>query len=335
MKRDYTLDVMRVVAMFMIVLMHSPIPGVGTPGVVLSTLSYLTAPGIGLFLMISGALLLDNNLQQSDFLKRRFSKVLWPTLVWTAIYMVVKYIKEPMSGSELLRTIVNIPFAPQGHGVLWFMYALSGLYLLTPILSKWLKTATRREIEFYLLLWGVTLLYPYLKLILDINTAPTGILYYFTGYCGYFLLGYYLRRYVTVCHIGIKTIVACFVAIAMCVLLVFAAKMYNTEVKIGELFWYLSMPVAIMSTAYFLILSRVKAPASGSRELIARLSALSFGVYLCHILVMRSGLWNIAIIHDCGPLLHIPVVVLLTCAISWALSYAIFKLPFSKYIIGV
>ena len=84
MKRDYTLDVIRVAAMFMIVLMHSPIPGVGTPGVVLSTLSYLTAPGIGLCLMISGALLLDNNLQQSDFLKRRFSKVLWPTLVWTA-----------------------------------------------------------------------------------------------------------------------------------------------------------------------------------------------------------------------------------------------------------
>ena len=248
--------------------------------------------------------------------------------------MVVKYIKEPMSGTELLRAIVNIPFAPQGHGVLWFMYALSGLYLLTPILSKWLKTATRREIEFYLLLWGVTLLYPYLKLILDINTAPAGILYYFTGYSGYFLLGYYLKHYVIVHRIGTRKIVACFVSIMMCVLLVFAAKMFNPEVKIGELFWYLSMPVAIMSTAYFLILSRVKVP-GGGRGLIVRLSALSFGVYLCHILVMRSGLWNISIIHDCGPILHIPAVALLTCAISWALSYAIFKLPFSKYIIGV
>ena len=60
-KRDYKLDLLRVIAILLIVLMHSPMPG-SAPGFVLSGISYLTAPGIGLFFMISGALLLGNNL---------------------------------------------------------------------------------------------------------------------------------------------------------------------------------------------------------------------------------------------------------------------------------
>jgi peptidoglycan/LPS O-acetylase OafA/YrhL len=41
--RDVKLDVLRVLACVMIVLMHSPMPGLNTPGAVLSGLSYLTA----------------------------------------------------------------------------------------------------------------------------------------------------------------------------------------------------------------------------------------------------------------------------------------------------
>jgi len=51
MKRDYSFDVIRIIAM-MLIIMHSPTPGLGTPGIILSTISFLTAPGIGLFFMI-------------------------------------------------------------------------------------------------------------------------------------------------------------------------------------------------------------------------------------------------------------------------------------------
>ncbi len=51
--RNATLDLLRVIAMMMIVLMHSPMPG-SASGLVLAGLSYVTAPGIGLFFMVSG-----------------------------------------------------------------------------------------------------------------------------------------------------------------------------------------------------------------------------------------------------------------------------------------
>ena len=58
----------------MIILMHSPMPD-SAPGYVLSCLSYLTAPGIGLFFMISGALLLGTELPMGVFLKKDSQKL--------------------------------------------------------------------------------------------------------------------------------------------------------------------------------------------------------------------------------------------------------------------
>ena len=57
-QRDLSLDLMRVMACCMVVLMHSPIPSANANGLLLSSLSYVTTPCIGLFFMVSGALLL-------------------------------------------------------------------------------------------------------------------------------------------------------------------------------------------------------------------------------------------------------------------------------------
>lgn len=57
-QRDISLDLLRIIACAMVVLMHSPIPAENANGLLLSSLSYFTAPCIGLFFMVSGALLL-------------------------------------------------------------------------------------------------------------------------------------------------------------------------------------------------------------------------------------------------------------------------------------
>lgn len=57
-QRDLSLDLLRIVACVMVVMMHSPIPSDNSDGIILSSLSYFTAPCIGLFFMDSGALFL-------------------------------------------------------------------------------------------------------------------------------------------------------------------------------------------------------------------------------------------------------------------------------------
>lgn len=158
--RNSAYDLMRVIACLMIICMHAPMPAPNAMPLLLNASGYFMAPGLCLFFVLSGALLLPTTLSAGAFLRKRLTKILWPTLSFTAIYLAIKY----LNGEQIrwLSTIASIPFSAQGHGVLWFMYTLAGLYLLTPIISPWLAKASRRELQFYLLLWAITLCYPLL-----------------------------------------------------------------------------------------------------------------------------------------------------------------------------
>ena len=67
----------------------------------------------------------------------------------------------------------------------------------------------------------------------------------------------------------------------------------------------------------------------------AQISNLSFGIYLLHIFVMRTLLWNWRVIQNINNYyLQTVVVVILTFIGSLAISYGIAKLPLAQYIIG-
>lgn len=249
--RNATYDLMRVVACLMIICMHAPMPAPNAIPLLLNATGYFMAPGLCLFFVLSGALLLPTTLSARAFLRKRLAKILWPTLSFTAIYLALKY----FSGEQVdwLAAIASIPFSTQGHGVLWFMYTLAGLYLLTPIISPWLAKASRRELEFYLLLWAITLCYPLLQLIINIDTTVTGPLYYFTGYAGYFLLGHYLHKYpdaLPLKHLALPTAIAVIAPIA--------CKLGHIQVDFYSIFWYLSIFVAILTATLFRALNRCK-----------------------------------------------------------------------------
>ena len=290
MKRQLYLDVIRIMACVMIVAMHAPIPDTGLGSMVLSSDSLLTAPGIGLFIMVSGALLLPVRLTTRDFLRRRLGKVVWPTVVWTLIYWLAAPYTDVVSRGDGLRSFLSIPFSAQFNGVLWFMYMLIGLYLLAPILSAWLQKASRREVEFYLGLWAVTMCYPMVREYVMVNESKTGVLYYFGGYAGYFLLGYYLRRYADRLSWlwGVLLLMLPWTLAVYC-------KMANNQVDFYDLFWYLSILTAMGSVAWFTILRRAVPEynaASGMHRMVVLISNCCFGVYLSHILVMRRLLWH-------------------------------------------
>lgn len=244
--RNFQLDLLRVIACIMVVAMHSPIPP-KTPsaldGVFLSSLSYLSAPCIGLFFMVSGALLLPVRDPYNIFLTRRFTKIIFPTLVWTLIYIVANVLKCG-ADSFSIRSILSIPFSSQGTSVLWFMYTLSGLYLLAPVISPWIERASEKEMRFYILLWGISLCYPILRLMLKINESETGMLYYFSGYLGYFVLGYYFKSYWPGLPSRKYVYMASICAISLITPVIL--RLWGVKIQFYSLFWYLSIFVAIM-----------------------------------------------------------------------------------------
>ena len=268
----------------MVVLMHSPRPSENANGLFLSIISYGASPCIGLFFMLSGALLLPVKECTSIFLRKRLTKVLFPTLLWTLFYIGCNQYKG--DSSPLWKELLSIPFSPQWTGVLWFMYVLIGLYLVAPIISKWLAQVSQKELRNYLLLWIVTMCYPLLNLFLEIKQDETGMLYYFSGYIGYFVLGYYINGYVESVRMSLLiplTIIAIIVPVI--------CKLKAWEVDFYSLFWYLSIFVVILCVMWFKLLLKLNGLLERSslyRNIIRSVSNLSFGIYLVHIFIIHS-----------------------------------------------
>ena len=329
-KRILYLDLIRIFACFMIIAMHAPIPNTGLDNYVLSVDSYLTAPGIGLFIMVSGALLLTVNRPTFFFLRKRLKKIIIPTLFWTFFYMMLLGFSR---GWELieLRRVLSVPFSYQFCDALWFVYMLTGLYFFAPILSPWLKQIGRREFKFYLVIWAITMCFPFIRNYIDTDEDYRGMFYYFSGYIGYFLLGYYLRLYLSVASIWkvlLLLLVPLFFATAM--------KIMEIEVSFYEMFWYLSIPVVMMCVAWFLLIKRLDMTYNETSKLhrfIALVSNCCFGIYLIHIFIMRSIIWHWTWLYSLG-IMQIVIVTFLTFIGGLALTWLISYLPRAEYIIG-
>lgn len=327
-QRILHLDILRVLACIMVIMMHAPMSSDSANGIFTVTWTYITMPCIGLFFAVSGALLLPSPISTSDWLKRRLNKVVWPTIIWTLLYIAVNAITKDLAVSEIFRAICSIPFSAQGHGILWFMYALIALYIVAPIISPWVEKVDEKTLRIYIFFWLITLCYPYLKLVVDTNESTTGILYYCSGYVGYFLLGYYLHHY------GYKikmwwTIVAFCLAIAAPV----AVKLLHIE-NAPSFFEYLNIFVTMMLPFWWKSAEFVEKRIVHTKSL-EMISNLSFGIYLIHIFILRTVLqhWSV-ILNMSNYYIQTIVCVILTFCLSMGISYLISKLPFGDYIIG-
>lgn len=326
-ERIVYLDVVRVLACMMVIVQHSPMVDV-VSSVLLSASGFLTYPCCPLFFMVSGALLLPmESCSPEVFVRKRLSKVLCPTLVWTLLYFGQKIVK---GDAVSLTNVLSIPFSAQGSDILWFMYVIVGLYLITPIISPWLRGVSRKEIELFLLLWGVTLLYSHIEGFLQIAAGYNNMLYYFGGYLGYFVLGYYLHHYIKVG--GVKSSIVSLMLLVP-IVLYGMLKFLGVEFTFSA---YTSILTASMATAWFLLIRIVCNKCTFSAEkssYLVTISNLSFGIYLMHIMVMGVA-WSICIWLGLISLLQIIVTSVFTFTLSCFFSLIISRMPYSQYIIG-
>lgn len=299
-ERDYTLDAMRIIACVMVILMHSPMPNSGMSGTLAVSTTMLTMPCIGLFFMVSGHLLFPVRMPLLVFLQKRLHKVVWPTVAFSLFYIIINAVADDGFNTEALtHQVFSIPFSTQGHGILWFMYVMIGLYLIAPIISPFLESASRQELQLLLILWGVTLLWPYLQMVVSVNCGIDSMLHYYCGYAGYFVGGYYLKRFPVKVH---PLMLVLLVAVPFGLFLCF--KMAGLETSFTTTFSYLSLPIVLMTFACYQMVIQYISVAKASRfikHLITDFSNCSFGIYLIHIFIMRRVIWELGFIKDTPP----------------------------------
>lgn len=330
-KRILYLDIIRIIACVMVIVQHSPMPDLGTNSILLSSTSFLTYPCIGLFFMVSGSLLLPVRQSSVDFYKKRVTKIVFPTIIWMFIYLLIGFILHQFDIEFLFKRILLIPLMPVGVPVFWFIYVLIGLYLFAPIISPWLLTASKKELKFFLILWGCSLFIPIFNGYVDITYGYYSILCYFGGYLGYFIFGYYLH------HFKVKLpYVYSILLILIPILLYTFCKHIGMKYNLHT-YYYLSLFSASMTAGWFTLLKSLFENCKIDdifNKYIISFSNACFGIYLVHIFVMRNILWKIDFISSYGGFNQILTTSFLTLLFSYLLVYFLSKLPYSKFLIG-
>ena len=329
-------------ACLMVICMHAPmapqmegeVPAMIRVFMVYS--SYWTIPCVCLFFAVSGALLLPSQIQPDEswrWLKKRLKKVVIPTIVWTLFYLTVNVLTTEESVADVVRQVCSIPFSRQGHGILWFMYTLIGLYLVTPVISPWIQNCGKRTLQIYLGLWAVTLCYPILTSFVEINETPYGILYYLSGFLGYYVLGYYLHTY------GLKGKTIWWMILLACLmpLRILYKVFLDGRFDFGdEILSYLGIVCLLMLLCWWKMCKAVSPFVENHQTIVSAItlvSNLSFGIYLMHAFVMLDCIQKLTCMITNY---YLQTVTTIGCTVTATIivSYIISLLPFGDYVIG-
>lgn len=318
------IDALRITACVTVVFAHCCDPfvaqfdanrGMFLTGVLLGS---LTRPCVPLFVMMTAVLLLpikqDTNYR--EFCRKRIGRLLTPLFFWSIAlpllaFCYFTYINPDTANlqlsadeytvSNLITRLYTFIFNFNFDTIpLWYLYMLIGLYLIMPIINAWLVNAERKEIKQLLRIWGVTLLLPYIKMVAPAlgykgNYGHMGILgecdwnvygtfYYVSGFIGYMILAYYLKKYPLqwswkkMAAICIPMFLVGYAITSIGYII--TNSHYPGNYAYLEILWYFTgINVFMMTFPVFVVIQKINAK---PRRWMQKAASLTFGVYLCH-----------------------------------------------------
>lgn len=362
-------DVLRFVAMFMVIGVHCTDPFNISPAARLNPdynfwgtiYGSILRPCVPLFVMLTGMLLLPIKQEAGAFYKKRIPRILFPFLIWSVLYdlfpwftgvigcdpsVITKFfVYAGENPSQLFgdsfKNVLMIPFnfTPMCTHM-WYIYLLIGLYLFMPIFSAWIQNATDKQKRMYLYLWGLTLFLPYLheyvaKYILGACpwNGSFDMLYYFAGFNGYLLLGHYLSKGNSWSLAKTALISALLFGVGYAITYTGFGQMVadpaSTEEQIELFFLYGTPNVVLMTIAVFLLLQKVKLKNPFLINVFTNLTKCGFGIYMVHYFLVGPSFMIVDLLQVAIPL-QVPVATTLTFAFAWAITAFIYKLVPSK-----
>ena len=138
--RESRYDLIRGIAIIFIVCIHSMgmLSGAMPVGwsplrVEYAFLRSIICPGVHLFILLSGALLLGKEEPIWVFYRKRLRRIMIPFLIWSlVVYILIGLTTEgfPWGIGDFFRKLATNGI----HGTYWFIYMILGLYLITPLL---------------------------------------------------------------------------------------------------------------------------------------------------------------------------------------------------------
>lgn len=329
------LNLIKLVACIMVIIVHASainISNISSPAWGISNfLNSLSRICVPLFFMISGSLLIRNDISLFTFFKKRYSRIFPPLIFWSALY----YLYPLFYGNEQARTIMSLLSSPISVHF-WYLYAIIGIYLLIPILCRIYFNSTFQERILLVTVWfiGVSIL-PMLNStgITTISPSLYG-LNSISGYIGYIFIGKVLFDYNS--KSSIPMVIGC-VGFILSTYLTWLLTVNYTAMsgKFNGMFYsYLSPFVVISATCLFFIILNFKIESKLFIKILKSFSTCALGIYCLQSMMINEVAYkfNIRATHNPGEL-WIPAVVIVTFLLCFASCFIISKIPYLKKIV--
>lgn len=295
-KRMVHYDLLRIVAAFSVVMLHSAgqkwyvLPVAGREWQIADAWDALFRFGVPIFVMISGAIFLNRDMGIRKLYLHNILRLLVIYWVWSGIYGLYDCRNYDWKAAGW-RVVVKEMLSGRYH--LWFLPMIVAIYMLVPVLRSWVKNAERKNLEYFLMLFlilkigmstvsalSAAYLVEYAVSLLDAMEIGMAC-----SYIGYFVFGYYIAHY----GIPRKWHKAIYIGTIPCAALNILLDRYLSiragEPK-GQIYDSYGLFTFVIVTALFLFFTDVMGKVSYSglaARIIRELSGATLGVYVMHI----------------------------------------------------
>ena len=247
---------------------------------------------VPLFLMITGATLLGyrEKYDTKTYFRKRLLKILVPFAAWMTIMLCWHiFIVKDISASGLSAAgFINLITTSKENSIYYYLFVILGLYITIPLFSPLTKKRYRK-----VLWYGVIAFIIFNTLIPDLAKL-FGVIYnndlsiQIGNYVPYLFLGYLLsteklsrNKRIALYSAGIATLLYRF-------LMVYFMSLNSGYLK-RTILGYSSFHAIIYASAIFVFIKNLPFQnlPGHTKSILAKLAGCSFGIYLCHMLVMH------------------------------------------------
>lgn len=328
------IEIIRIIACFMVIINH-------TIGFILTNNTFINSTfycicfslckiGVPLFLMITGALILD---KQYDY-RKVFKCILKVFLPVIGLSLILTIKNDGIENFNLLIFIKNIISEPYIVPY-WYIYALIGIYFATPFLQKMIKNFSNKDFFIFIIIFLIipsllNSLIPYI----NININNNFKLALFPIIISVVVCGKFISKIKLEKKYFIISILLFFISYILMFLSMYLPYLNNKEISFALDTWS-AFPVIIMSISIFYIIRYLfekKSLKNKISNVICKIASYTFGIYLIHTLCY-DRIYNFSFmqyIFNLNSILGIIILDLLVFVICMIIIYILKKTPIIK-----
>ena len=288
--RQANIELLRVIAMMMVIILHYIVKGGADISLVENTkvinlllwaLKALCIVSVNLYVLISGYFLLETKWKLERLLQLWLQTMFYSIGVPLICFLFNAGEVRDWGRYDWLNVLLPIQMEHY-----WFITAYAVLYLFIPVLSLGVKQMTKKQHE--LVIFGLLFLFSVPKSFLPVLISTDRYGYDFGWFLCLFLIAAYIRRYeIPFFHTKRKSFTLYFAVTAAIWLISIAGGLLSRrglslEYMMDMLYCYNHLLVLVAAIALFYGFCYVRIPQGYFSQMICKISSYTLGVYLLH-----------------------------------------------------